>query len=118
MSFSKAFAEVKELADGCATVRIQNIRKVIRIAQTLEGCTRHHGISAAGVIIAPSDIRDHIPRVSPKDSQLLVTQYEGKVIEEAGLLKMDFLGLKNIVDPEGWLSLNTRRTTMRTHRPR
>ena len=95
MSFTRAYAEVKELAE------LRNspdplIRKTIRIAETLEGCTRHHGIHAAGVIIAPSDIRDHIPVISPKDSQLLVTQYEGKIIEDAGLLKMDFLGLRTL----------------------
>ncbi len=95
MSFERAFAEVKELAE------LRNspdplIKKTIRIAETLEGCTRHHGIHAAGVIIAPSDIRDHIPVISSKDSTLLVTQYEGKLIEAAGLLKMDFLGLKTL----------------------
>lgn len=95
MSFKRAYEEVKELAS------LRNspdplIKKTIRIAETLEGCTRHHGIHAAGVIIAPSDIRDHIPVISPKDSSLLVTQYEGKLIEDAGLLKMDFLGLKTL----------------------
>jgi DNA polymerase-3 subunit alpha len=95
MSFSRAFSEVKELAE-LRNSPDQLIRKTIRIAETLEGCTRHHGIHAAGVIIAPSDIRDHIPVISPKDSTLLVTQYEGKLIEDAGLLKMDFLGLKTL----------------------
>ncbi|MBK9730467.1 MAG: DNA polymerase III subunit alpha [Chitinophagaceae bacterium] len=95
MSFKRAYSEVKELA-ALRNSPDALIKKTIRIAETLEGCTRHHGIHAAGVIIAPSDIRDHIPVISPKDSTLLVTQYEGKLIEDAGLLKMDFLGLKTL----------------------
>ncbi|MDX1907302.1 MAG: DNA polymerase III subunit alpha [Bacteroidia bacterium] len=70
--------------------------KVLQTAQTLEGSVRNTGIHAAGVIIAPSDITEFIPVTTSKDSDLLVTQFEGKVIEDAGMLKMDFLGLKTL----------------------
>jgi len=95
MSFLRAFNESVELS------QLRNspdplVKKTLRVAQTLEGCVRHYGIHAAGVIIAPSDIREFIPVIPSKDSDLLVTQYEGKLIEDAGLLKMDFLGLKTL----------------------
>src|SRR5207244_9785095 len=69
--------------------------KVLKEALILEGSVRGTGIHAAGIIIAPSDLTDLIPVATVKDSDLLVTQYEGKVIEDAGVIKMDFLGLKN-----------------------
>ena len=70
--------------------------KVIREALLLEGSVRNTGIHAAGVIIAPDDITNYIPVMTSKDSDLLVTQFDGKVIESAGMLKMDFLGLKTL----------------------
>ncbi len=70
--------------------------KVLRLAEKLEGSVRNSGIHAAGVIIAPDDITNYIPVSTSKDSDLLVTQFDGKVIEEAGMLKMDFLGLKTL----------------------
>ena len=95
MSFLRAFNESVELS------QLRNspdalIKKTMKIAQTLEGCTRHSGVHASAVIIAPEDIRNLIPVMPSKDSDLLVTQYEGKLIEDAGLLKMDFLGLKTL----------------------
>ncbi|MFC7667774.1 DNA polymerase III subunit alpha [Hymenobacter humi] len=57
---------------------------------------RNTGIHAAGVIIAPDDITKYIPVSTSKDSDLLITQFDGKVIESAGMLKMDFLGLKTL----------------------
>ncbi|MGZ5281108.1 MAG: DNA polymerase III subunit alpha [Bacteroidia bacterium] len=70
--------------------------KVIREALLLEGSVRNTGIHAAGVIIAPDDITNYIPVMMSKESELLITQYDGKVIESAGMLKMDFLGLKTL----------------------
>ena len=70
--------------------------KVLQLAQKLEGSIRNAGIHAAGVIIAPDDITEYIPVCTSKDSNLLVTQFDGKVIEDAGMLKMDFLGLKTL----------------------
>ncbi len=70
--------------------------KVLKEAERLEGSVRNTGIHAAGIIIAPSDLTDLIPVATSKESNLLVTQIEGKVIEDAGVLKMDFLGLKTL----------------------
>ena len=70
--------------------------KVLKEAEKLEGSVRGTGVHAAGLIIAPCDLTDLIPVAVAKDSDLLVTQFEGKVIEDAGVIKMDFLGLKNL----------------------
>jgi DNA polymerase III subunit alpha len=70
--------------------------KVLREAEKLEGSVRNTGIHAAGIIIAPEDLTNIIPVCIAKDSDLLVTQIEGSVIEEAGVIKMDFLGLKTL----------------------
>lgn len=65
-------------------------------AAKLEGTVRNTGIHAAGVIIAPDDITQYIPVCTSKDADLLVTQFDGSVVEDAGMLKMDFLGLKTL----------------------
>ena len=93
-TLKKAFAEVKELEE----IRKGNDEKamVLKMAQKLEGSVRNSGIHAAGVIIAPEDITNFIPVSTSKESKLLVTQFDGKVIEDAGMLKMDFLGLKTL----------------------
>ena len=70
--------------------------QVLRMARRLEGSVRNVGLHAAGIIIAPDKLLNYIPVCSSKDTDLYVTQYDGKVIEDAGMLKMDFLGLKNL----------------------
>lgn len=70
--------------------------KVLHEAEILEGSVRNTGIHAAGIIIAPKDLTELLPVAIAKDSDLWVTQIEGSVIEEAGVIKMDFLGLKTL----------------------
>ncbi len=70
--------------------------KVLHEAEKLEGGMRGTGVHAAGIIIAPKDLTEIVPVATAKDSELFVTQYEGKVIEDAGVIKMDFLGLKTL----------------------
>ena len=70
--------------------------ETIQQAQILEGNLRNTGIHACGVIITPSDITDFVPVATAKDSELFVTQFDNSVVESAGLLKMDFLGLKTL----------------------
>ncbi len=70
--------------------------KVLHEAEKLEGGMRGTGVHAAGIIIAPKDLTEIIPVATSKDTELWLTQYEGKVIEEAGVIKMDFLGLKTL----------------------
>ncbi|MCU0439859.1 MAG: DNA polymerase III subunit alpha [Raineya sp.] len=70
--------------------------KVLKEALVLEGSVRNRGVHAAGIIIAPDDITNYIPVCTDNDSDLFITQFDGKVIEDAGMLKMDFLGLKTL----------------------
>ncbi|WP_291402819.1 DNA polymerase III subunit alpha [Daejeonella sp.] len=70
--------------------------EVLREAMVLEGSVRNVGVHAAGIIIAPYDLTDIIPVATSKESDLLVTQFDGRVIEDAGVIKMDFLGLKTL----------------------
>ncbi|RYD76488.1 MAG: DNA polymerase III subunit alpha, partial [Sphingobacteriales bacterium] len=70
--------------------------ETIQQAQVLEGSLRNTGIHACGVIITPSDITNFVPVATAKDSDLYVTQFDNSVVESAGLLKMDFLGLKTL----------------------
>ena len=72
------------------------IGQMIRTAKRLEGSVRNTGIHACGVIITPDDITKYVPVTTAKDSDLLVTQFDNSVVEDAGLLKMDFLGLKTL----------------------
>jgi len=69
---------------------------VLHQAEILEGSVRNTGIHAAGIIIAPKDLTELIPVATAKDSDLWVTQIEGNIIEDAGVIKMDFLGLKTL----------------------
>lgn len=70
--------------------------QTINQAKILEGSVRNTGIHACGVIITPDDITNFVPIATAKDSDLYVTQFDNSVVESAGLLKMDFLGLKTL----------------------
>ena len=83
--------DFKELAEG-DNLQAQTIQQ----ATILEGSVRNTGIHACGVIITPDDISKFVPVTTAKDAELLVTQFDNSVVESAGMLKMDFLGLKNL----------------------
>ncbi|NQX84591.1 MAG: DNA polymerase III subunit alpha [Flavobacteriaceae bacterium] len=70
--------------------------ETVNQARILEGSVRNTGIHACGVIITPDDITKFVPVAVAKDSDLYVTQFDNSVVESAGLLKMDFLGLKTL----------------------
>ena len=69
---------------------------MIRNAKKLEGSVRNTGIHACGVIITPDAMTNYVPVSTAKDSDLQVSQFDNNVVEDAGLLKMDFLGLKTL----------------------
>jgi len=85
---------VKKLRDIYAGKDLQ--AEVLHQAEKLEGSIRNTGVHAAGIIIAPMDLKELLPVAVAKDSELLVTQFEGSIIEDAGVIKMDFLGLRNL----------------------
>ena len=70
--------------------------ETINLARKLEGNVRNTGTHACGVIITPEPLMGLIPMTRAKDSELMVTQFDNSVVEDAGLLKMDFLGLRNL----------------------
>lgn len=70
--------------------------KTVNQAAVLEGSVRNTGIHACGVIITPADITNFVPVALAKDSDMVCTQFDNSVVESAGLLKMDFLGLKTL----------------------
>ena len=72
------------------------IGKMIQQAKKLEGSIRNTGIHACGVVITPDDITNYVPVKTDKNSGMLVSQFDNSVAEDAGLLKMDFLGLKTL----------------------
>jgi len=88
--------ELKEAANSYDTTT----RDTLKYAQMLEGNVRNTGVHACGVIIGQTAISDVVPVSTAEDKEtgetLLVTQYEGSIIEETGLIKMDFLGLKTL----------------------
>ncbi len=72
------------------------VGKMLRMAQKLEGSVRNTGIHACGIVITPDEITKYVPVTVAKNSDLLVTQFDNDVAEDAGLLKMDFLGLRTL----------------------
>ncbi len=74
----------------------EETRRVLDIAQKVEGGIRNTGIHAAGLIICGDPLTDHIPVCTSKDTDVLVTQYSMKPVELVGMLKIDFLGLKTL----------------------
>jgi len=72
-------------------------KSIIDMAKKIEGCARHISVHAAGVVIAPKPLTDYTPlQYDTKGEQKIITQYDMYSIEEAGLLKFDFLGIKNL----------------------
>lgn len=95
-SFAKAFDEVPELREERDSGNPE-VASVMQYAQVLEGSVRNTGTHACGIIIGKDDLENFVPISTAKDSELTyVTQYDGKHVEDIGLLKMDFLGLKTL----------------------
>ncbi len=83
--------DLKEAYDGDP-----EIRKLLDIAQKLEGLTRSAGTHAAGVVVSDAPIDNYIPLQTITGKEDVITQWDGPHVEKAGLLKMDFLGLRNL----------------------
>ena len=94
MTIDHAMEIVPELK--AAYKKEADTKKIINLAKKMEGCARHISVHAAGVVIAPSPISDYSPiQLDPKGGKR-ITQYDMYSIEEAGLLKFDFLGIRNL----------------------
>ncbi|MCX6243120.1 MAG: DNA polymerase III subunit alpha [Bacteroidetes bacterium] len=95
ITLKQAYKEVQDL-DNARRSDNKLIAETLKFAEILEGSVRHTGLHACGIIIGKNSLIDHIPVATSKDSDLLVTQYDGDHIEKVGMLKMDFLGLKTL----------------------
>jgi len=95
MSINKALEqepELKKLYDSD-----DETKRLLDMARKIEGCARHISVHAAGVVISPIPLEDIVPtQWDPKGEGKLITQYDMHDIEDVGLLKFDFLGLKNL----------------------
>jgi len=95
-TLEKAFDQVPELKEILEKGK-EDERSVLEFAQKLEGSVRNTGTHACGIIIGKDDLDKYVPITHVKDSSLdYATQYDGHFVEDIGLLKMDFLGLKTL----------------------
>lgn len=99
VTLATAMEHVPELKQASLSPNIV-LQDTLKYARALEGNVRNVGVHACGIIIGPTPISDVVPISTATDKttgeDMLVTQYEGSVIEETGLIKMDFLGLKTL----------------------
>ncbi len=94
MTIAKALSlepELKKLYDKNA-----DAHRLLDLAQKVEGCARHTSIHAAGVVISPTPLTDFTPVQLETGGERIITQYEMHSVEAAGVLKMDFLGIRNM----------------------
>jgi DNA polymerase III subunit alpha len=94
ITLEKALAQEPKLRDWYE--KDDKVREVIEIGKTLEGLARHASVHAAGVVIADEPLDNFLPLYKQTDSEEIITQYDGPTVEQVGLLKMDFLGLKTL----------------------
>lgn len=97
MTIARALKEVPEFAEMVKNEK--EVAEIIEMAKKIEGCARHIGVHAAGVVISPDPLTDDVPiQWDPKGEGKLITQYDMYSVGEdgVGLLKFDFLGLKNL----------------------
>ena len=94
VTIAGALAEVPELKEQYDNDRETQI--ILDMAQQVEGCARHISVHAAGTVISPSPLWDFTPIQKDPKGGKVITQYDMYVIEDAGLLKYDFLGIRNL----------------------
>jgi len=95
MTIARAIKEAEELK--IAYKNEAEVKRLIDVAQKIEGCARHPSVHAAGVVIAPTELTDFTPlQKETGHGDSIITQYEMHSVEDAGLVKMDFLGIRNL----------------------
>jgi DNA polymerase-3 subunit alpha len=95
MTIDKALEDVAELRQMYDNE--PDTKKIIDMAKKIEGCARHISVHAAGVVISPTALTDFTPlQYDTKGENKIITQYDMHAVEDAGLLKFDFLGIKNL----------------------
>ncbi len=95
MSFKKAYEQSPELLQEKESTNPM-IQRTLELAESLEGSIRQTGVHACGILIGRDPLSNNIPLIPTKEEKLFTTQYDGRFVEDIGLLKMDFLGLKTL----------------------
>ena len=95
VTLEQSYKEAPELLESKRNGE-ELVKSTLKYAEVLEGSVRQTGVHACGIIIGRDDLEEHIPVCTAKDTDLYVTQFDGKHVEAVGLLKMDFLGLKTL----------------------
>ncbi len=94
MTIDRALNENAELKD--LTNTDPQVKKLLDLARKVEGCARHASVHAAGIVISPEPLTNYVPLQYDSDGKAVITQYDMFSCEEAGLVKMDFLGIRNL----------------------
>ena len=95
MTINRAMEETPELKERYKTEK--DVKTIIDMAKKIEGCARHISVHAAGVVISPTPLTDFVPlQYDTKGDNKIITQYDMYAVEDAGLLKFDFLGIRNL----------------------
>lgn len=95
MTIDKALSQIPELQSIYKEEK--DVKEIMDMAKKIEGCARHISVHAAGVVISPTPLTNFVPlQYDPKGEGKVITQYDMHSVEDAGLLKFDFLGIKNL----------------------
>ena len=94
LTVAEARKKVGELAESDR--EDAQVRKLLDYAERIEGLSRHSSVHAAGVVIAPGPLDDYVPICADTKSGAVITQFDMNALEKAGMLKMDFLGLRTL----------------------
>lgn len=95
MTIDRALTDVVELKEMYD--KEEDVKTIIDMARKVEGCARHISVHAAGVVMSPRPLTDFTPlQFDTKGEEKIITQYDMHAVEDAGLLKFDFLGIKNL----------------------
>lgn len=103
MTIDQAIKMVPELNE--LYKKDSEVNEIINLAKKIEGCARHISVHAAGVVIAPTKLTDFVPLQYEPKGEKIITQYDMHAVEDAGLLKFDFLGIKNLTILENSVQL-------------
>ena len=103
MTLERAIEESDELRQAYKTNK--ETKRLIDLAKSIEGNARHVSVHAAGVVVSPSALTDFTPVQKERGGERIITQYEMHAVEDIGLVKMDFLGIRNLSILEGAVRL-------------
>ncbi len=96
--FAMTLAQAKKITPELASAykNDSEVRKILDLAEKLEGVARHASVHAAGIVISPTELTDYLPLQKDPNGEKTITQYEMGAVEDVGLIKFDLLGIRNL----------------------